>query len=92
METINDKINREVAKQADSDEQAQRIKDLFARMPPLPPSLDAPTINMHSLTIALCAAAFCVGKQPMEVPIGKVRTNSVSIANNLFHPDGTFIE
>lgn len=94
MDTIGDKIQAEIEKQAESTEQSDRIKKLFSEMPLIP--LSSPggpaAVNMHSLTIALCAAAFCVGKQPMEVPIGKIRTNAISIANNLFHEDGTFIE
>ena len=92
MADVNKIVMEEIEKQAGDPEQADRMKSLFEGMAQIPlPSMNPTAVNMYEMTIALCAASFCIGKDPMSVNAGQIRSTALMLAKNLFHEDGTFI-
>lgn len=45
-------------------------------------------IDYFKLTVCLCAAAMCVGKNPSAISFSEVRTNALGVAKILFTENG----
>ena len=93
MGLVTDKLMDEINKQASNPDQKKRILDFLAeaqRTMPLP--TEGVKIDYFNLTVALCAAAFCVGKYPSSMNMADVRSTAVGIAKKLFDEEGNLLE
>jgi hypothetical protein len=88
---LKNKIKEKVTEMTDGPEHRDRILGIMDAMSKVPPPMMGTQVNMFELTVALCTAAFCVGKDPNTVRVGQVRPTAIMLAKNLFTEDGQFI-
>ena len=86
-----DRVFDAIDKQELSPEIATRAKLLFQALSertkevtPIPSS----NIDYFKLTVALCTAAMCVGRNPTVISPSEVRSNALAIAKSVFTPEG----
>lgn len=98
-------VSQKIDNLVPDEEQAERIKArleaiaaTYDKAPNLIPPIEnrptqvVPAINMFDLCAAMCAAAFCMGKDPNRVKPSTIATNARAVAKNLFNEDGTPIK
>lgn len=91
---VDEEMEKKIAETAKDPEQAARVSTMFdmMRRTPMPFEGGQPQVNMFDMCAAMCAAAFCVGKDPNCVLPRAIATNARAVASNLFNKDGTPIK
>jgi hypothetical protein len=84
-------LKKKIAEMTDTPEQFDRVFNMMKTMQNTPPPMMGTQVNMFDLTVALCTAAFCIGKDPNSVRVGHVRPTAIMLARSLFTEDGEFI-
>jgi hypothetical protein len=83
---IQDKVLKAIEERGFTADQAKDLLKKFLS-PPVPAAPQG-QIDYFKLTLALCAAALCMGKQPSTLSASEIRNNAMLIAKAVFSEDG----
>jgi hypothetical protein len=90
---MQDKIFQAIEAQNLSHEKAEQAKALFTSLLNTPPKTHtAPqNIDYYKLTLALCAAALCVGQPVKTLSVSAIRSTAFMMTKALFTEDGEIV-